>query len=113
MSFFARTGGIRDRGVIFPSASRSTTISPYDEFLSTDIGDPSNDPKSKRGSGANPRFPANEIGVPLKYFLVPTVFSQAPRKFFCKKMQRRCSEIVPLDQTNILDEGRLLPRRLQ
>jgi hypothetical protein len=74
---------------------------------------PSNDPKSKRGSGANPRFPANEIGVPLKYFLVPTVFSQAPRKFFCKKMQRRCSEIVPLDQTNILDEGRLLPRRLQ
>jgi hypothetical protein len=51
----------------------------------------------KGGPVQTPRVPANEIGVPLKYFLVPTVFSQAPRKFFCKKMQRRCSEIVPLD----------------
>jgi hypothetical protein len=39
----------------------------------------------KGGPVQTPRVPANEIGVPLKYFLVPTVFSQAPRKFFCKK----------------------------
>jgi hypothetical protein len=58
-----------------------------------------NRPKIQKGSGANPRAPANEIGVPLKYFLVPTVFSQAARKFFCKKFQRRCSAIVALDQT--------------
>src|SRR6476660_2326533 len=52
-----------------------------------------NRPKIQKGSGTYPRAPANETGVPLKYFLVPTVFSQASRKFFCKK---KCAVVLKL-----------------
>ena len=52
-----------------------------------------------KGSRLPTRAPTNEIGIPLKYFLVPAGLSQAIRKIFAKKLWLCCSAIVAQDQT--------------